>query len=145
MWCEHSIHPESRFYGFMIRFWICPQKNAKSVNGFSQKNAPWGMARHRVFFLKQAKQKIACAYSSKIKFGIEAISPNDHVQQQQQARDRSLKEKRRYLSPEMWSKLTLTVFNTFMFCLAFSRPVLKIKWSREWKQWAVMFYIICRH
>ena len=22
------------FYGFMIRFWICPQENAKSVFGF---------------------------------------------------------------------------------------------------------------
>ena len=28
------IHPECGFHGFMIRFWICPKKPAKSVFGF---------------------------------------------------------------------------------------------------------------
>ena len=50
---------------------------------------------------KGKKQKVACAYSSTIEFGIEAESSNDLVIQQQRARNRSLKEKRRYLSPEM--------------------------------------------
>ena len=40
------IHPECRFYGFMIRFWICLKKRkirfwiSKSGFGFSPKNAP---------------------------------------------------------------------------------------------------------
>ena len=132
-------------------FLVLPPKNAKSVYGFENPDIDFPNKTHPerwqdTEFLKKAKQKIARAYSSTIKLGIEAKSSNDHVQQQQQQlRKRSLKEKQRYLSPEMWSKLILTVFNTFMFCLAFSRPVLKIKWSREWKKWAVMFYIICRH
>lgn len=50
---------------------------------------------------KGKKQKVACAYSSTIEFGIEAESSNDLVIQQQRARNRSLKEKRKYLSPEM--------------------------------------------
>ena len=31
IWSEEST---LSFYGFMIRFWICPKKNAKSVFGF---------------------------------------------------------------------------------------------------------------
>ena len=50
---------------------------------------------------KRKKQKVACAHSSTIEFGIEAESSNDLVIQQQRARNRALKEKRRYLSPEM--------------------------------------------
>ena len=40
------IHPECGFYGFMIRFWICPKKREirfwirKSGLGFSQTYAP---------------------------------------------------------------------------------------------------------
>ena len=41
-------HPKCEFYGFMIRFWNCPQKRTilffwilKSGFGFFQKNAPF--------------------------------------------------------------------------------------------------------
>ena len=82
------IHPECGFYGFMIRFWICPKKRKirlwirKSGFGFSQKKTSLRHGKTVSFFFKKAKQKIACAYSSTIKFGIEAKSSNDHVQQQ---------------------------------------------------------------
>ena len=96
----HIVHPVEK------DFLVLPKKNAKSVYGFENPDFDFPNKTHPetwqdTEFLKKAKQKIACAYSSTIKLGIEAKSSNDHVQQQQQLRDRSLKEKQRYLSPEM--------------------------------------------
>ena len=47
------IHPECGFYGFMIRFWICP-KNAKSVFGFGKPDLDFPKKTHpkcRYFYL----------------------------------------------------------------------------------------------
>ena len=47
------IHPERGFYGFMIRFWICP-KNAKYVFGFGNPHLDFPKETHpksRYFYL----------------------------------------------------------------------------------------------
>ena len=49
----HEIHPECGFYGFVIRFWICP-KNAKSVFGFGNPDLDFPQKTHpkcRYFYL----------------------------------------------------------------------------------------------
>ena len=39
------IHPECGFYGFMIRFWICP-KNANSIFGFGNPDLDFPQKTH---------------------------------------------------------------------------------------------------
>ena len=46
------IRRECGFYGFMIRFWICPPKNAKSAFGFGNPDLDFPTKKHlmRIFF-----------------------------------------------------------------------------------------------